>query len=97
MDNVSIFSVLSVRAIIYYVLQAYIIVIFARVILSWFPITPGTAMASVANVLHALTEPVLGPIRRILPPMRMGGMGLDLSPIIVLIGLQIVAGAIRAG
>jgi YggT family protein len=81
----------SIRGIIGWILQAYVIVIFARVILSWFPITPGTAMASVARVLYALTEPVLGPIRRVLPPMRLGGMGLDLSPIIVLIGLQIVA------
>ena len=29
------------------------------------------------------TEPVLGPIRAVLPPMRMGAMGLDLSPIVV--------------
>jgi YggT family protein len=90
-------AALSVRALIYYILQAYIIIIFARVILSWFPITPGTPVASVARVLYSVTEPVLGPIRRVLPPLRMGGMGLDLSPIIVLIGLQIVAGAIARG
>jgi YggT family protein len=84
----------SIKGIIAWVLQAYVIVIFARVILSWFPITPGTPMASVARVLYAVTEPVLGPIRRVLPPMRMGGMGLDLSPIIVLIGIQIVSSAL---
>jgi YggT family protein len=84
----------SVRGIIAWILQAYVIVIFARVILSWFPITPGTPMASVARVLYAVTEPVLGPIRRVLPPMRMGGMGLDLSPIIVLIGIQIISRAL---
>jgi YggT family protein len=85
------------RAIIVDLLQIYVIIIFLRVILSWFPITPGTTMASIARVLHALTEPVLGPVRRILPPMRMGGMGLDLSPLIVLIGLQIIVGAIGSG
>ncbi len=87
---------MSIRSIIAWILQAYVIVIFARVILSWFPITPGTPLASVARVLYALTEPVLGPIRRVLPPMRMGGMGLDLSPIIVLIGIQIIARALVA-
>jgi YggT family protein len=86
----------SLRGIIGWILQAYVIVIFARVILSWFPITPGTPLASAARVLYALTEPVLAPIRRVLPPMRMGGMGLDLSPIIVLIGLQIVARAVTS-
>ncbi|HEX6476169.1 MAG TPA: YggT family protein [Acidimicrobiales bacterium] len=85
---------MSIRGIIAWILQAYVIVIFARVILSWFPITPGTPLASVARVLYAVTEPVLGPIRRVLPPMRMGGMGLDLSPIIVLIGIQIVSRAL---
>jgi YggT family protein len=87
----------SVRGIIGWILQAYVIVIFARVILSWFPITPGTPAASLARVLHALTEPVLGPIRRVLPPMRLGGMGLDLSPIVVLIGIQIVARLVASG
>lgn len=87
----------GVRAIIVDVLQIYIIIIFVRVILSWFPITPGTTMASVARVLYSLTEPVLGPVRRLLPPMRMGGMGLDLSPIIVLIGFQIIVGVIASG
>jgi YggT family protein len=84
----------SVKGIIAWVLQAYVIVIFARVILSWFPITPGTPVASAARLLYALTEPVLGPIRRVLPPMRLGGMGLDLSPIIVLIGIQIISSAL---
>ena len=85
---------MGVRGIIAWILQAYVIVIFARVILSWFPITPGTPLASAARVLYALTEPVLGPIRRVLPPMRLGGMGLDLSPIIVLIGIQVVSRAL---
>ena len=87
---------MSARTIIAWILQAYVIVIFARVILSWFPITPGTPVESVMRVLYAVTEPVLGPIRRVLPPMRMGGMGLDLSPIVVLIGLQIISRAVLA-
>jgi len=44
--------------------------------------------------LYSVTEPVLGPVRRILPPVRMGAVGLDLSPFIVLVGLQILAGLI---
>lgn len=66
----------------------YLIVVFARILLSWFPIAPGGAMASVFSVLYSLTEPLLGPIRRALPPLAMGGMGLDLSPIIVILVLQ---------
>lgn len=66
----------------------YLIIVFARILLSWFPIPPDGAMASIFSVLYALTEPLLGPIRRALPPVAMGGMGLDLSPIIVILVLQ---------
>ncbi|HEV2811264.1 MAG TPA: YggT family protein [Acidimicrobiales bacterium] len=66
----------------------YLIILFARILLSWFPIAPDGVVASIFSVLYALTEPVLGPIRRALPPVAMGGMGLDLSPIIVILVLQ---------
>jgi YggT family protein len=71
-------------------LQLYIILIFARIVLSWFPVTPDTAMANVAGALITITEPLLGFVRRLVPPVRMGGMGLDLSPIIVVFGLQLI-------
>lgn len=71
-------------------LQLYIVVIFVRVILSWFPISPDSPLAVVYRFVYALTEPVLGPIRRVMPGVGVGGMGLDLSPIIVLLGLQLI-------
>jgi YggT family protein len=70
--------------------QLYIFVLFARIILSWFPISPGSVMASIYSALYSITEPVLGPVRRILPPVGVGGMGLDLSPIVVLLVFQIL-------
>ena len=69
-------------------------VIFARVVISWFPVSPGSAMASVYSFLYSITEPVLGPIRRIVPPMGMGGMGLDLSPLIVILALALLQQAL---
>ena len=75
-------------------LQYYVYVLFARVILSWFPISPDSPFSAIYRVLHTVTEPVLAPVRRALPPVGMGGMGLDLSPIIVLIGIQILIGVI---
>jgi YggT family protein len=65
-------------------------VIFARILMSWIRIEPGTAVASVYSVVFNLTEPVLGPMRRAIPPMRMGMAALDLSPIIVFIGIMII-------
>ena len=60
-------------------LLLYLVCIWGRVILSWFPVTPGTAMSRVNDVLYRITEPVLGPIRRIMPRTGM----FDLSPLIV--------------
>jgi YggT family protein len=70
--------------------QLYLLILLARVVLSWFPISPGSGLSTVFNVLYRLTEPVLGPLRRVLPPVGIGGMGLDLSPIIVFFVLEFV-------
>ena len=72
-------------------LNIYLILIFARIILSWFPVSPGGALAQIFSFLYTVTEPVLGPIRRAIPPIGMGGMGFDLSPIIVIVGVQIIS------
>jgi uncharacterized protein YggT (Ycf19 family) len=76
-----------VKDLLCYALSAYLIIVFGRIILSWFPIRQGTVMAQVFTVLYALTEPVLGPLRRAIPPI---GGGLDISPIVVLIGIEII-------
>jgi YggT family protein len=70
--------------------ELYIIAIFARIVVSWFPVQPGSGFASVVRFLYTITEPVLGPVRRAVPAMRMGGMGLDLSPIIVVLVFQLL-------
>lgn len=72
-------------------LRLYSYVLLLRVIMSWFPpsSSPG-ALATVQLWLYKLTEPVLAPIRRALPPMG----GLDLSPMLLLIVLQVVAQAL---
>jgi YggT family protein len=78
------------NALLCQLLSLYFIVLFARIIMSWFPISPGGPMASVFSVLYNLTEPVLGPVRRLIPPVGLGGMGLDLSPLIVIFGVRIL-------
>ena len=75
-------------------LTGYMLVVLGRILLSWFPMAPGTTMAGLQSFLYMLTEPVLGPLRRMIPAVGFGGMGLDLSPIIVLFGIQIIQGMI---
>ena len=70
------------------VLQFYKFAIFIYVILSW--VAPGTYSPS-ASLLANLCEPLLRPVRRLIPPLA----GLDLSAIFVLIGLQALEILIR--
>jgi len=68
-------------------INLYVIALFARVILSWFPISPSSPMAGVFSFLYSITEPVLGPLRRALPRMGM----FDFSPIVAVIGVRLLA------
>lgn len=70
-----------------YLLDLYFLAVFGRIILSWFPVSPGGVAAQVFSFLYSITEPVLGPLRRAIPPV--GGM-FDLSPIVVIIGIQVL-------
>ena len=74
-------------------INLYVLAIFGRIVLSWFPVSPGGAMASIFSFLYTITEPVLGPLRRVIPPLG----GFDLSPIVAVIGLQILANALVGG
>ena len=71
-------------------ISVYYIVLLARVFLSWFPLQPGTAMASIASIVYQLTEPVMGPVRRLVPTIGM----IDISPIVVFVGLSILQSAL---
>jgi YggT family protein len=64
-------------------ISIYTWAILIQAIISW--INPG-AYNPVVSLLHALTEPLLRPARRLLPPVS----GLDLSPLLVLIALQVL-------
>jgi YggT family protein len=79
-----------VRDLLCYALSAYLIAVFGRILLSWFPIQQGTTMAHVFTFLYGITEPLLGPVRRAIPAMG----GFDFSPIVVIIGIQIVQSAV---
>lgn len=65
------------------------IIVLAAIVVSWFP-PGGEVLESVRRVLRQSTEWILGPVRRTIPPVRLGAMALDLSPLIVLIGLSII-------
>lgn len=46
--------------------------------------------------LNRMVEPMLAPIRRVVPPLRLGGSSLDLSPLILIIGIQLLTRILRS-
>jgi YggT family protein len=54
--------------------ELYLLILMLRAVFSWFPISPGGAMASVSRFLYSVTEPVLAPVRRMVPPLGMFDM-----------------------
>jgi YggT family protein len=74
-----------VTSIVCLIIQVYLFVVLIRILMSWVPPTPGTTYQSVYDAFDRVTEPVLAPIRAVIPPVRLGVTQLDLSPIVVFV------------
>ncbi|MGI8793473.1 MAG: YggT family protein [Acidimicrobiales bacterium] len=81
---------MNIGCLISQLLSIYVIALFARIVLSWFPVSPGSPLATVYGVLYSVTEPVMAPVRNVVPSLGM----LDISPILIFIGITIVQGII---
>jgi YggT family protein len=71
------------------------VLLIARAVLDWAVVLAGpSAYGSVRSRLsagvHAVTEPILAPVRRVVPPLRLGGMSIDLAFIVVFLGIVII-------
>ena len=73
------------------VFLVYFILIFIRILLSWIPRMPYYPwLRTTVDFVHQVVDPYLNIFRRLLPPLGVGGMGFDLSPILAIIVLSIV-------
>ena len=75
--------------VIFDLIEVYSLVVLAAVVISWIPDWRGTP---VARWLDKLTEPLLGPIRRVVPLVG----GFDLSPMVLLVALQLLGRLLAA-
>jgi YggT family protein len=74
-------------------INLYVLAIFGFIILSWFPLSPGGVAFRIYGYLRTVVEPVLAPLRRIIP--RIGP--LDISPIVLILGIGILERVIGCG
>ena len=84
-----------VLALVSFLLLLLQVLLIARAVLDWSvaiagPSMPGSFRSRLTRGVHAATEPILAPVRRILPPLRFGNVGIDLSFIVVFLAIVII-------
>jgi YggT family protein len=79
----------TLARIVSFLFQAYQFAILIRVLLSWINVNPYRPAIDhpVLQILYRITDPVLEPLRRLIPPI---GGTLDISPIVALFALEIL-------
>lgn len=82
------------------ILFLYLLVLIARLIFDFVQVfardwRPSGFVLVIVEGIYTLTEPPLKALRRIIPPLRLGQVSLDLGFLILLIGLQILIGIFR--
>ena len=88
--------VLGIVSLVLLLMQVLLI---ARAVLDWSvvlagPSTQGSIRSHLSAGVFAVTEPVLAPVRRALPPLRMGGMAIDLAFIVVFVAIVVLRAVI---
>ncbi len=78
-----------------FVLWAAFLMLIARIVLDWVQMLsrswrPHGVVLVVAEAIYSVTDPPLRALRRVLPPVRLGMMALDLSPLVLFIGLWVL-------
>lgn len=84
-----------IALIFWWVCLVFLISLFIRIVLSYFRVMPGSPLEGLNRTVVGITDPILRPVRRLIPPARIGMGALDLSPMIVGIAVIIVMNLLR--
>lgn len=90
-------AVSTVQDFVYYLYLVYLICIIAYIIASWIPLPYNAVLNRVQRFLYDVVDPYLRLFRRFIPQLNLGGLGLDLSPIVAIIMLTVVYRLVDAG
>jgi YggT family protein len=79
--------------------SVYLLILLAKVVFSWVVVLGGRPpmvgpVRTAMDLVDDVTEPVLRPLRNLVPPVRMGAVGLDLSLIILFVILFVIRSAL---
>ena len=90
-------AISTVQDFVYYLYLVYLICIIAYIIASWIPLPYNAVLNRVQRFLYDVVDPYLRLFRRFIPQLNLGGLGLDLSPIVAIIMLTVVYRLVNAG
>ena len=81
-------------SVVYFLLLLYLFVLIGRLVFDWIQIfsrdwRPKGLLLVVAELVYTLTDPPLNGLRRLIPPLRLGAISLDLGFIILFLGVNI--------
>lgn len=89
-----------VRQLLVMALELYFFVLMARLVLDWIQMfarqwTPRGPVLVLAETVYTLTDPPLKAVRKVIPPLRLGGVALDLAFLVVVLAVQVGANLLR--
>jgi YggT family protein len=87
----------AVGALLGLVLLIFELILVVRVVLDWvgvFAPGGGGGVVTARRWTHAVTEPVIAPVRRVLPPLRLGAVSIDLAFTVVFLAVVVLRGVV---
>lgn len=89
-------TISALGTLIFWVLTAYLLILFARMIIGWIMVLgnyrPAKSMVAVFEVVYTLTDPPLRFLGRFIPPLRLGSVSLDLGFLLLVIVIIVLQG-----
>ena len=85
----------AVLSLLKFIVWLYLMVVFGRLILDWIRVfardwRPRGVVLVIAEAIYTLTDPPLNALRKVLPPLRLGGASIDLGFLVLVLGLYLL-------
>ena len=85
----------TVGGVIDFVLWLCLLILIARIVIDWVQMLsrswrPSGFVLVVCELIYSITDPPLRAVRRVLPPLRLGMMALDLSPLVLFVAIYLL-------
>lgn len=88
-----------IAPILYWALTLYFLVLIGRLIFDWIMVfsrewRPRGVLLIIAEVIYSLTDPPINALRKVIPPLRLGGVALDMGFLVLILAVSILRGIV---